>query len=79
VAHKAPVKAVTTTPALLHTNVEAKEVAAKHYKLAFNDNLKHRPVWFDFSIDILYFNDNLAASCFFERFSMHADPADKPQ
>jgi hypothetical protein len=50
-------------PHLLHVNRECREVAVEHYNLAFADYL-HNPVYFDFSRDILCFED-LTATGFF--------------
>jgi 2EXR family len=74
-----PVKAITKVPALLHTNVEAREVAAKPYELAFHANLNQRPVWFDFSIDHLCLGSNLATGLFFENTGTVPDPAVEPR
>ncbi|KAE9376110.1 hypothetical protein N431DRAFT_454690 [Stipitochalara longipes BDJ] len=75
VSHPKPhVEANATSPELLHTNAEAREVATKHYKLAFNVNLNQRPIWFDFSTDILYLSDRLAATFFFEEFKSSTYP-----
>jgi hypothetical protein len=47
-------------PHLLHVDRECREVALKYYNLAFADYL-HNPVYFDFSRDILCFEDSTAA------------------
>ena len=50
-------------PHLLHVNRECREIALEHYNLAFADYF-HNPVYFDFSRDILCFED-LTATGFF--------------
>jgi hypothetical protein len=48
--------AITTVPAILHVNFEAREYAQKYYKLSFGDFLIYKPIYFNFDIDTLYFD-----------------------
>jgi hypothetical protein len=50
-------------PHLLHVNRECREVALEHYNLAFADYL-HNPIYFDFSRDILCFEDSTVTGFF---------------
>jgi hypothetical protein len=50
-------------PHLLHVNRECREAALEHYNLAFADYL-YSPVYFDFSRDILCFENSVATSLF---------------
>jgi hypothetical protein len=76
---QAPVKVITKVPPQLHTSREARQEAKRNYQLAFKDKLDGCPVWFNFSIDILYINDSLATKYFFEKFTIRPGQVNKPQ
>jgi hypothetical protein len=57
--------AITTVPAILHVNFEAREFAKKYYQLSFSDFLMDKPVHFNFAIDTLYFEGFGADQAFF--------------
>lgn len=52
-------------PALLHLNVEAREVAKKRYKLSFEMQMDGKGIWFDFQNDTLVFRDAYPFNAFY--------------
>ncbi|OWP02328.1 hypothetical protein B2J93_3116 [Marssonina coronariae] len=52
-------------PALLHTYSESRRIAKKTYDAVFSTNLRGAPVYFNFSQDILLFDDYQAMMWFF--------------
>ncbi|KAE9376109.1 hypothetical protein N431DRAFT_454689 [Stipitochalara longipes BDJ] len=58
--------AITTKPpALLHINIEARQVALGAYKLSFDSHLRKGPIWFNPESDSLFIKDTEAFQVFF--------------
>ncbi|KAE9376171.1 hypothetical protein N431DRAFT_454737 [Stipitochalara longipes BDJ] len=66
-------KAESVTPAMLHTCRESRQIALQSYQPAFEEFLRERPVYFDWSRDYLYFDEGetFLESCFAERVFHH--------
>lgn len=54
----------TSYPGLLGACKESRTIGFEFYKLSFGHRLEHRPIYFDFSRDILYFEETQALNQF---------------
>ncbi|KAK2627588.1 hypothetical protein QTJ16_003554 [Diplocarpon rosae] len=71
VTSNSPCKPVASyaIPALLHTYSESRAIVKKTYDAVFSENLRGSPVYFNFSQDILLFDDYKAMMWFFSFIS----------